>query len=150
VALSTRSSWSLVEGFDVANPAAGSAPIGQPMASCAAHAVVLPPVREPTSPPHQRQPARIGTGGSKRIRIERPNGFRRSWMVFMIRAQSPVRPAWMDGTGGDENVLFRTVRGIQWSAAVIANQWPVGGTIASFARTAHSLADLAGWRFGMV
>src|ERR1700694_1390448 len=46
--------------------------------------------------------------------------------------------------------LCRTVSGIQWSAAVVAHQRPVGGTIATRARTAHSLADLAGWRVGML
>src|ERR1700682_3640579 len=55
------------------------------------------------------------------------------------------------GTGCLKRVgLCRTVSGIQWSAAVVAHQRPVGGTIALLARTAHSLADLAGWRVGML
>ena len=45
------------------------------------------------SEPHQRQPARIDSGRSKRIRVERANGSRRSWVVFMICSRPPIRRA---------------------------------------------------------
>src|ERR1700738_5342987 len=45
------------------------------------------------SEPHQRQPARIDSGRSKRSRVERANGSRRNWVVFMICSQPPTRRA---------------------------------------------------------
>src|SRR5258707_1217621 len=47
------------------------------------------------SEPHQRHPARIDSGRSKRIRVERANGSRRSWVVFTTRARSLTRRAAM-------------------------------------------------------